>query len=151
MNTGFCADFRLHHRYRYRLLFFFVFRFGNDNYHQVYRYRYRSYFSLIVPKRFWFRYPTLMARIAVIALANATRIGTYLALLLLCRTRISFCYYYQYCCRRCHVLLRYYRYRIAFTAAIALIRVFEVQSRTRPYCACCCDRLYYIATAYSLL
>ena len=35
-----------------------VFRFVNDNYR--YRYRYRSYFSLIVPKRFWFRYPTLI-------------------------------------------------------------------------------------------
>ena len=35
---------------------FWVFRFGNDNYR--YRYRYRSYFGLIVSKRFWFRYPT---------------------------------------------------------------------------------------------
>ena len=34
------------------------FRFGNDNYR--YRYRYRSYFGLIVPQRFWFRYPTLI-------------------------------------------------------------------------------------------
>ena len=35
-----CAGFCLHYRYRYR-------------------YRYRSYFGLIVPKPFWFRYPTL--------------------------------------------------------------------------------------------
>ena len=36
-----------------------IFLFGNDNYR--YRYRYRSYFGLIVPKRFWFRYLTLLA------------------------------------------------------------------------------------------
>ena len=38
---------------------FWVFRFGNDN--CGYRYRYRSYFGLIVAKRFWFRYPTLLS------------------------------------------------------------------------------------------
>ena len=36
---------------------FWGFRFGNDNYRICYHYR--SYFGLIVPKRFWFRYLTL--------------------------------------------------------------------------------------------
>ena len=36
-----------------------VFRFGNDNYH--YRYHYR----LILPKRFWFRYPTLVVKLSL--------------------------------------------------------------------------------------
>ena len=37
---------------------FWVFRYGNDNYR--YRWRYRSYFGLVVPKPFLFRYPTLL-------------------------------------------------------------------------------------------
>ena len=38
---------------------FCFFRFCNDNYR--YRYSYPSRFGLIIPKRFWFRYPTLTA------------------------------------------------------------------------------------------
>ena len=53
-----CAVFCLHYyHYRYRRLLK-VFRCGNDIYR--FRYRYRSYFGLIVPKPFWFRYPTLI-------------------------------------------------------------------------------------------
>ena len=37
---------------------FSFFRYGNDNYRH--RFRYRIHFGLIVPKSFWFRYPTLM-------------------------------------------------------------------------------------------
>ena len=39
---------------------FWVFRHGNDDDRYGYRYGYRRYFGLIVPKRSWFRYPTLV-------------------------------------------------------------------------------------------
>ena len=43
--------------------------------HDRYRCRYRRYFGLIVPKRFWFRYPTLVS--ALLPLSNfSDRVGT---------------------------------------------------------------------------
>ena len=54
---AFCAVCRLHYRYPYRYRLFRFFGSVTINYC---RYRYRRYFGLIVPKRFWFRYPTLV-------------------------------------------------------------------------------------------
>ena len=55
---AFCAVFRLHYRYRYRYRLFRF--FGSVTTINYCRYRYRRYSGPIVPKRFWFRYPTLV-------------------------------------------------------------------------------------------
>ena len=57
-----CSGFRLHYDYSYRYRIFGV--FGTVTVIIVVvvcRYRFRSYFGCVVPKRFWFRYPTLDA------------------------------------------------------------------------------------------